>query len=77
MMNDDVEHVIEFRNGTLFQSLEAEHGGPLATAQRDRSEAAAAAFMDEHQWIYFNGGMAMPAAEKAERERAFEESMRR
>jgi hypothetical protein len=53
--------VIEFRNGSFFQSLEAEHGGPRASAQQFRSERAADLFMREHEWILFNGGMAVKA----------------
>jgi len=52
--------VIEFRNGGLFQNLKANNSGPLDTAQRFPTEEAARAFMDAHDWIYFNGGMAIP-----------------
>ena len=53
--------VIEFRNGSFFQSLEADHGGPLATAQKFDSLEKAEELMNRHPWIYANGGMAMPA----------------
>jgi hypothetical protein len=59
------EHVIEFRNGSYFQDLSSNNGGPYATAQKFPTKDAATAFMDEHEWIYLNGGMAVPVT-KAE-----------
>jgi hypothetical protein len=56
------EWVIEFRNGTLFQDLEADHGGPIETAQRFESEALARTFMNANPWIAFNGGMPIPVS---------------
>jgi hypothetical protein len=53
--------VIEFRSGTYFQSLAADHGGPITTAQAFESEDVAEEFMREHDWILFNGGMVVPA----------------
>jgi len=54
-------YVIEFRDGSFFQSLEADHGGPKATAQRFESIHAADNFMRSHEWILFYGGMAVRA----------------
>lgn len=51
--------VIEFRNGSFFQNLEEDHGGTKESAQKFDSEKAAQTFMDTHQWIYTNGGMAV------------------
>jgi len=51
--------VIEFRSGTFFQDIEAEHGGRVQSAQRWDSKGAAEAFMDDNPWIYWNGGMAV------------------
>jgi hypothetical protein len=50
---------IEFRNGSFLQTLEAERGGPAATAMRFATKDAADAFMRKHEWISFNGGMAL------------------
>jgi len=49
--------VIEFRSGTFFQHIEAEHGGRVRSAQRWGTKREAEAFMDENPWICFNGGM--------------------
>lgn len=54
-------YVIEFRSGSFFQNLDAENGGPKATAQRFESEDAAWEFMGAHQWMLFAGGMPVPA----------------
>lgn len=54
-------YVIEFRSGTFFQNLDADKGGPRETAQRFDTADAADDFMREHEWILFNGGMAVPA----------------
>ena len=51
--------VIEFRNGSFFQSFEADQGGPRETALRFDSKEKTKAFMDAHEWIYSNGGMPM------------------
>lgn len=51
--------VIEFRNGSFFQSLEADHGGPLETAQKFDSKEEAEELMNQNPWIYMNGGMAI------------------
>ncbi len=51
--------VIEFRNGSFFQNLEADHGGPTETAQKFGSEAEAKMFCHRHMWILMNGGMVM------------------
>lgn len=53
------EWVIEFRNGSFFQDLKNDNGGPKESAQKFDSEKAAETFMDTHQWIYINGGMAV------------------
>ncbi len=53
------EYVIEFRSGSFFQNLEADNGGKMATAQRFASKKKADDFMREHEWISFNGDMAM------------------
>ncbi|MBU0624722.1 hypothetical protein KKF05_00050 [Patescibacteria group bacterium] len=53
--------VIEFRNGGLFQNLEATNSGPLETAQRFETKEAAERFMQQNEWIYDNGGMVIPA----------------
>lgn len=50
---------IEFRNGSFFQNLESDHGGPKSTAALFDSKEEAEAFMGENFWIYFNGGMAL------------------
>lgn len=51
--------VIEFRSGNYFQNLTANRGGPLDTARVFDDKAAAQAFMDANDWIYWNGGMAV------------------
>ena len=51
--------VIEFRNGSFFKDLEADHGTSLDKAKRFDTKAECTQFMDAHQWIYWNGGMAM------------------
>lgn len=48
---------IEFRNGGFLQSLAANNGGPVKTAQTFDSEAATEDFMNKHNWTWFNGGM--------------------
>jgi hypothetical protein len=53
--------IIEFRSGSFFQNLEADHGGPRETAQRFTSTDEANAFMRTHTWIAFYGGMAVLA----------------
>lgn len=55
---------IEFRNGSFFQSLEVDNGGPKATAALFNSKEEAEAFMRENVWIYFNGGMALEVGPK-------------
>jgi hypothetical protein len=50
--------VIEFRNGGHFRNLEADRSCSAAEAQRFASRAEADAFMNKHEWILFNGGMA-------------------
>lgn len=52
-----MKYVIEFRNGSFLQSLDADHGGPHETAQRFDSKEAAVTFADENAWLYVNGGM--------------------
>lgn len=52
--------VIEFRSGSYFQNLEADRGGRKDTAQKFASKEEVEAFMREHEWILFNGGMAVP-----------------
>ena len=59
-----MQYIIEFRNGSFFQNLNADHGGPRETAQRFDSEAEVDAFMRDHEWILFNGGMALPAEKR-------------
>lgn len=54
-------YVIEFRNGSFFQSLTAERGGPRATAQRFPSKWEAEKVLKRHPWILANGGMVLPA----------------
>ncbi len=56
----NTDFIIEFRSGSFFQNLKADHGGPASTAQAFASKEAAENFMDQHNWIYFNGGMAVP-----------------
>lgn len=51
--------VIEFRDGTFFQNLEAEHGGPIETAQRFASKEAVDNFEEEHGWLLVYGSMAL------------------
>lgn len=50
--------VIELRNGSLFQSLEANDGGSAKTAKRFSSKAEAEQLMDRNPWIYQMGGLA-------------------
>lgn len=57
-------YVIEFRNGSFFQSLTAERGGARETAQRFTSSQQAEDFMRRHGWILANGGMVLPAEKK-------------
>lgn len=57
--NTKDQWVIEFRSGTFFQNLEAERGGPKETAQKFDSKQEAEEFMSQHEWILFNGGMAL------------------
>ena len=59
--------VIELRNGSYFQNLDADEGGPIKTAQRFDSKEAAEEFMDHNLWIYHNGGMAIPALDDVDR----------
>lgn len=54
------EYVIEFRSGSYFVDLDAPRGGTLAYAFRWPSEESARAFADQHEWIWFNGGMIVP-----------------
>lgn len=55
----DGDWVIEFRNGAFFQNLEADHGGPLVTAQRFASKDDVSDFFRKHGWLLLNGAMAM------------------
>jgi viroplasmin and RNaseH domain-containing protein len=55
---------IKFRNGSFFQSLEVDNGGPKATAALFDSKEEAEAFMRENAWICFNGGMAFEVGPK-------------
>lgn len=48
--------VIEFRSGTYLQPNRS--GGPLRTAQQFESQEAADGFIDAHEWVALNGGMA-------------------
>ncbi len=61
LVADCDRYVIEFRNGGLFQNLEAESSGPLHTAQRFNTEEDVKTFMRANEWIFSNGGMAIPA----------------
>jgi hypothetical protein len=54
------EFVIELRSGGYFQTLDADHSGPLKSAARFPTKEAATRFMDEHEWIYMHGGAALP-----------------
>lgn len=63
-MSEDV-WVIEFRSGTYFQNLEADHGGPKETAHKFASKAEAESFMNANQWMWFNGGMAKPFCQRS------------
>lgn len=47
---------IEFRSGTYLQPNRS--GGPLRTAQQFESQEAANGFIDAHEWVALNGGMA-------------------
>jgi hypothetical protein len=51
--------VIEFRSGSFFQDIEAEYGGRVQSAQRFDTKKEVETFMDQNEWIYFNGGMAV------------------
>ena len=49
---------VEFRNGGWLQTFEADDSGPFDTAMKFDSKEETEAFMDEHNWVYMNGGMA-------------------
>jgi hypothetical protein len=51
---------IEFRSGNYLQRGDAKNSGPAHGAQKFSSRNEAEDFMDTHQWIAFNGGMAVP-----------------
>ena len=51
--------IIEFRSGNYFQNLKADNGGPAQTAMKFNSKEEAETFMRKHEWILFNGGMAI------------------
>jgi len=55
---------IEFRNGSFFQNLESDFGGPRSSAARFDSKKETEAFMKQHEWLYHNGGMALEIDEK-------------
>jgi hypothetical protein len=48
---------IEFRSGSYFQDLDAEHGCTIERSQRWPTRDEAERFMDQHEWILMNGGM--------------------
>lgn len=52
-----MRYAIEFRNGSYFVNLNAEHGGPKHLAMTWDTREAAEGFGDDHSWIWFNGGM--------------------
>src|SRR4029453_14885502 len=51
--------VIVFRSGTYLQPNRS--GGPLLTAQQFESREAADDFINAHEWVALNGGMARHA----------------
>lgn len=53
------EAVIQFRSGTFFRDLDDKNGTSRDRARVFPSKGAADAFMREHEWILFNGGMAV------------------
>jgi hypothetical protein len=56
-MNPQKSFVIEFRSGSYFENLDAEHGCTIKHARRWPSREEAEHFMDQHVWILMNGGM--------------------
>ena len=52
-----MEYIIEFRNGSYFQSLKHDNGGRKETAQVFKSKAKAESFVRKHEWMLFNGGI--------------------
>jgi hypothetical protein len=55
--------IIEFRSGSCFTRLDADHGGPREQARRFATREEADAFGDEHEWIWFNGGTVVEVPE--------------
>jgi hypothetical protein len=49
--------VIEFRSGSFFVNLSAEHGGPRHLAMGFPTKETADEFANQHVWIRYNGGM--------------------
>jgi hypothetical protein len=58
-MSGDEKWAIEFRNGSFFQTPEADYGGPLKTAKTFGSKQETEKYMNQHNWVYINGGMAL------------------
>lgn len=56
------KHIIEFRRGNYYHGLNRQTGVPKSHAKIFPDKAAAEAHMDDHPWIYANGGMAVPLA---------------
>jgi hypothetical protein len=52
-----MKYIIEFRNGSYFQSLSHDNGGKKETAQVFTSKGQAEKLMRKHTWILVNGGM--------------------
>jgi hypothetical protein len=46
-----VQYVIEFRNGSFFQNLEADHGGPKKTAQKFNSKQECVEFIKKNPLV--------------------------
>ena len=55
-------YVIEFRNGSFFRDLAAEHGCSITEARRFKMKEQAECYMRRHEWILFNGGMVVEVA---------------
>lgn len=56
-MSAQKSFAIEFRSGSYFKNLDAEHGSTIERAQRWATREEAERFMDRHEWILMNGGM--------------------
>lgn len=56
-MSTQKSFAIEFRSGSYFENLDAEHGCTVERARRWETREEAERFMRRHEWILMNGGM--------------------